>query len=291
MDPTAFLFPGQGTIPAALPPSGALTDRLLAAVERAGIPVHRLIEDKDPRLARTDAAQPAILVDSLAKADTLNARGVIPDLVAGHSLGEYAALVSAGVLQPQEALTAVLERGRLMAAVPGAMAAILRLPHERVADICRTVDGEVTVANRNAPSQTVISGTEDGVAAAMARAEVTGGRAIRLHVSGPFHSPLMAGAQARLAPVLAGLSFAAPQIPFLSSVSGRVEGDPQKIRQLLLTQITACVSWVEAMACLEKVGIRRAVEVGPGEVLTRLGRRSGSLIRFQTFEEAVDGTI
>jgi [acyl-carrier-protein] S-malonyltransferase len=290
-EPIAFLFPGQGTVPTALPPSGALRETLLAAVERAGVPLRRLIEASDPALLRTDAAQPAILIDSVVKAEVLRARGVVPALVAGHSLGEYAALVAAGVLSPQDALAAVLERGRLMAAVPGAMAAILKLPQERVTEICQAVEDEVGVANRNAPTQTVISGTEEGVSAAMGRVEELGGRAIRLKVSGPFHSPLMADAQADLAPILSQLTFAEPLIPFLSSVSGAVEHDPQEIKRRLLTQITACVSWVEVMSTLDATGIQRAVEVGPGEVLTRLGRRSGSPIRFVTYEEAIDGAV
>jgi len=291
MEKTAFLFPGQGTVPTMLSPSGTFRDDLLAAAEHAGIPVRQLIETSDPALSRTDAAQPAILIDSLVKADVLKARGITADLAAGHSLGEYGALVTAGILAPHDALAAVLERGRLMAAVPGEMAAILKLPQDRVAQICETVGEGVTLANRNAPAQTIVSGTDEAVSEAMARSEAAGGRAIRLKVSGPFHSPLMAGAQDRLAPTLSALRFTTPRIPFVSSVSGRVEDDPQEIKRLLLTQITACVFWVDVMKALEEAGIHRAIEAGPGEVLTRLGRRSGSPIRFQTFEEAIDGTV
>lgn len=291
MEKIAFLFPGQGTVPDRLPPSSALADDLLAATERAGVAVGRLIEASDPALSRTDAAQPAILIDSLAKGDLLQSRGLTPGLAAGHSLGEYAALVTAGVLTPHDALAAVVERGRLMAAVSGAMAAILKLPADRVAEICQAVGDGVTLANRNAPAQTIISGTHDAVSDAMERAESAGGRAIRLDVSGPFHSPLMAEAQERLAPTLAALPFAVPRIPFVSSVSGRVEADPREIRRLLLTQITACVSWVDVMGTLAQADLDRAIEVGPGQVLTRLGRRSESPIRFVTYEEAIDGAI
>jgi [acyl-carrier-protein] S-malonyltransferase len=254
--------------------------------------LRKWIEEGDlDRLSQTDAAQPLILIDSLVKERVLRERGIVPTIVAGHSLGEYAALVSAGVLRPEEALTVVIERGRLMAGVSGGMAAIIKLPLDRVREICEESGPGVSVANVNGPTQVVISGNEKTLLSAMAAAEQAGGRAIRLRVSGPFHSSLMEGAQDDLAPMIESLPFCAPTIPVVSSVSGKVEPDPMRLKHLLLTQITACVSWVDVMETLIQEGITCAVEVGPGKTLVGLGRRMTSKVRFVTFEEAINGAV
>ncbi|MCK4356541.1 ACP S-malonyltransferase, partial [Candidatus Bipolaricaulota bacterium] len=233
----------------------------------------------------------AILIDSLIKEGRLRERGIVPTVVAGHSLGEYAALVSAGVVSAQEALSVVIERGRLMESIPGGMAAIVKLPLDRVEAICRQGGSQVSVANVNGPAQVVISGEEQALLAAMALAEEAGGRAIRLHVSGPFHSPFMEGAQQELAPRIESLPFSVPRIPVISSVSGKVESDLRRLKGLLLTQITACVSWVDVVEALVQMKVSCAVEVGPGKILTGLGKRITSQVRFVTFEEALDGAV
>jgi len=242
-------------------------------------------------LRRTQVAQPAILIDSLIKERRLRERGIVPTVVAGHSLGEYTALVSASVLHPEEALSVVIERGRLMESIPGGMAAIVKLPLDRVEAVCCQGGSQVSVANVNGPAQVVISGEEQALLAAMASAEEAGGRAIRLHVSGPFHSPFMEGAQQELAPRIESLPFSAPRIPVISSVSGKVESDLRRLKGLLLTQITACVSWVDVVETLVQMKVSCAVEVGPGKILTGLGKRITSQVRFVTFEEAFDGAI
>jgi [acyl-carrier-protein] S-malonyltransferase len=192
----AFIFPGQGTIPQVLPPPSALATQLFDQAAQAGLRLREWIgEGDEDRLRRTQVAQPAILIDSLIKERRLRERGIVPTVVAGHSLGEYAALVSAGVVSAQEALSVVIERGRLMESIPGGMAAIVKLPLDRVEAICSQEGLQVSVANVNGPTQAVISGEEQALLAAMASAEEAGGRAIRLHVSGPFHSPFMEGAQ------------------------------------------------------------------------------------------------
>jgi len=288
----AFIFPGQGTIPRILPPPSALGTRLFDQAVQAGLRLQDWIEEGDEdRLRRTQVAQPAILIDSLIKERRLRERGIVPTVVAGHSLGEYTALVSASVLHPEEALSVVIERGRLMESIPGGMAAIVKLPLDRVEAVCCQGGSQVSVANVNGPAQVVISGEEQALLAAMASAEEAGGRAIRLHVSGPFHSPFMEGAQQELAPRIESLPFSVPRIPVISSVSGKVESDLRRLKGLLLTQITACVSWVDVVETLVQMKVSCAVEVGPGKILTGLGKRITSQVRFVTFEEAFDGAI
>jgi len=289
----AFLFPGQGTVPSHLPPVGKRSEELLGLAAQAGIPVGNWLREGDNNhLSQTEFAQSAIFIDSTSKDEALRSRGIIPSVVAGHSLGEYAALVSAGVLTPESVLQVVIRRGHLMGQVSGGgMAAILKLSCEEVQAVCARIGDGVNVANINGPTQIVISGDEAALENAMAACEELGGRAIRLNVSGPFHSPLLAPAQADLAPFIETLAFHSPTTAYVSSVSGLLEDDPPAIKALLLTQITACVQWVDTIGSLVRMNIQQAIEVGPGKVLTNLGRRITDKIEFITFEEATDGTI
>ncbi len=288
----AFLFPGQGRIPQGPPVPSEVGERLLALAEEAGLPLREwLAERRTDLLEETRVAQPAILIDSLAKEEALRRSGIDPFLVAGHSLGEYSAAVSAGLLAAEEAFAFVLERGRRMAEVSGGMAAIVKLPLDVVRTICAEVVPPLAIANVNGPEQVVISGEREALAQAAARVEKAGGRAIPLRVSGPFHSPLMARAQAALAPRIAKLSLRPPGVPLVSSASGRVETDPEEWRRLLLTQITACVRWVDVVETLAREGVTRAIEVGPGDVLAGLSRRIAPKIEFLSLEEALDGGV
>ena len=176
-----------------------------------------------------------------------------------------------------------------MADVDGMMAAIVKLPVEEVETICEQMESQVVIANYNGPRQAVISGKRDAVKRALERAEAAGGRGIPLPVSGPFHSPLMASAQAALAPMIERLAFKRAVIPVVSSVSGRVEEDPARLKALLATQITACVRWMDVVESLADEGVAYAVEMGVGNVLTGLGQRISSEVTFLTFEEALDG--
>ena len=286
----AFLFPGQGRIPQGLPPASDVGGRLFRLAAERGLPLQEWITSGSlDLLHRTEYAQPAVLIDSLAKEEALRGNGVKLGIVAGHSLGEYTALVSAGLLTPEEALLVVIERGRLMARVEGGMAAIVKLPVEEMRAICGRIGSGVAVANYNGPRQVVISGEQKALKEAVAAAEQAGGRAIPLRVSGPFHSPLMTEAQAALVPQIESLSFNPPSVPVVSSVSGKVETDPVRLKALLLTQITACVRWVDVVNSLVASGVTCAVEVGPGEILTGLGRRITLQVQFVTFKEALDG--
>jgi len=283
---TAFLFPGQGRTLEALPSNIGSFSHLLDLTRDAGLQLTEWIESgQTARLTETNAAQPALLLDSLSRERLLREAGWKPDCVAGHSLGEYAALVSAGVLAPPDAMRAVIERGRLMNQVRGTMAAILKLDIETVSQLC--ADSEAVVANHNAITQIIISGPNDAVIDVMQRAKSLGARAIPLSVSGPFHSPLMKPAQDSLLHFLQALDFSRPAHRVISGVSGRVETDPEVLRELLCRQITAIVRWVDVSHQLERLAVDTAIEIGSGDVLTRLGRRSDSSIRFLTFEEAM----
>ncbi len=288
-DAVAFLYPGQGSVPEAPPPMSDRIRRLYARAEQRGVPVAQWIDDRAvDRLDATEHAQPVLYLDSVARDEALRAVGWTPDAVAGHSLGEYAALTGAGALDASAGLDAVVERGRRMAGIAGAMAAVLKLDLATVEALCRAVGDEVVVANHNASDQIVVSGTEPSVEELARRAERKGGRTIRLSVSGPFHSPRMAGAQDALEPTLRRLPFSTPTVPVVSAVTGTAEWDPERLRELLCRQITARVRWVDVVERLRRLDIVVAVEVGSGDVLTRLGRRTTDDIRFLTYKEAFD---
>jgi len=284
----AFLFPGQGRVPEAPPPSAVSIEALFAHAEERGLTLRRWITDGETAtLTRTENAQPSLFIDSVAREEALREAGWVPDVVAGHSLGEYCALVSAGVLTASAALEAVIERGRAMGSVEGTMAAILKLEIDTVESLCAQVGTGVCVANHNGPTQVVVSGEPAAVEALSRAAEEAGGRSIALQVSGPFHSPLMIPAEEALEPFLRRLEFAAPAVPVVSSVTASVERDAERLREILCGQITARVRWLDVIHRLEELGIATAIEVGSGDVLTRLGNRVQSEIRFMTYEEAL----
>lgn len=285
----AFLFPGQGQLPTAVLSPSPDFDLLWAAAEADGLDLRAWISSGDvARLARTDAAQPAVFLDSLARVAVLASHGIAPDVVAGHSLGEYAALVSAGVLRAEDALPLVVRRGRLMASVAGGMSAVVKLELAAVQTICDAVPDAV-LANYNGERQFVLSAPLESLDEIGRRASALGGRAIRLDVSGPFHSPAMRPAEEALAPAIEAAAFATPRLAFVSSASGRREPDERALRQLLLRQITAPVRWTDVLRSLAGLGVTEAVEVAAGGVLTQLGKRAVDSIRFVTFEEALHG--
>jgi [acyl-carrier-protein] S-malonyltransferase len=229
------------------------------------------------QLVLTANTQPAILAVSVAAYRLLVSRGIVPSFVAGHSLGEY---VAAGTLRFADALQIVRRRGRYMQeAVPvgqGAMAAILGLDAEAVARACaEAAQGEVvSPANMNAPGQVVIAGSKDAVARASARAKELGARrAIPLPVSAPFHCALMQPAEARLAPELRALAAADPAIPVVANVDAEVKRTAREAIEALVKQVSAPVRWEDVMRRLASEGVHKYVEVGPGTVLTGLGRK------------------
>ncbi|AEH10371.1 ACP S-malonyltransferase [Candidatus Protofrankia datiscae] len=246
-----------------------------------GLPLTKLcVSGSAEELRRTDVTQPAIAATSLAVLEVLRAGGFEASGVAGHSLGEYAALAAAGVLDAQSVLRLVRRRGELMAEVgsrtPGAMAAVIGLPAERVEALCRDVTGTgvVEIANYNDPGQTVVSGLTEAVAhietlAARAGAE----RIVRLDVGAPFHCSLMRDIEAEFGVELDRHVFAEPQLPVLSAVTSSYVRRAEEVRLLLRRQLVEPVRWVDTVRRAVADGHNLLVEVGPGRVLTGFAKR------------------
>lgn len=236
-------------------------------------------EGPQETLTRTQYSQPAIFVTSIASLFFLSERmrdRYQPKAACGLSLGEYTALVAAGVLSFEPALAAVRERGRLMEeasnATPGTLAAIFGLSLDKVKALCEKSGTEV--ANLNCPGQIVVSGRLSDIDRITELAKEAGARrAIRLDVSGPFHSRFMRGAGEKLAKTLTTLPFKKPKIPFISNVTAQKEEDPDKIRENLVRQVSEPVLWEESIRFLLRKGIRQFAEIGPGKVLNGLIRK------------------
>jgi [acyl-carrier-protein] S-malonyltransferase len=281
-DLIAFCFPGQGSLEAgmgreiatAVPEAMDVFER---ASEAAGLDlIHLCFEGSVAELVQTEVQQPALVATSLAVLAAIRARGIKPDFVVGHSVGEFAAIASAGAIKLEEAIALVRERGLAMAEAarrnPGSMAAILGLDDEVVERICRRILN-VWPANYNCPGQIVVSGEDPAVDEACDLAEQEGARrAVKLRVSGAFHSPLVARAADRLRPALDRVKFTEPTAPFMSTVTARIE-DAKRMGPLLVEQLTAPVRFTHAAQALRRKGVQTFVEVGPGNVLSGLVKR------------------
>lgn len=285
----ALLFPGQGSQEVgmgrdAYEGSAAAREVFDAADRALGFPLSRLcFEGPEEELRRTEIQQPAILASSVALLRALEERRPVrPAYVAGHSLGEYTALVAAGALALEDAVGLVHARGRFMQeAVPegrGAMAAVLGLDPEAVARVCeetaRETGAVVGPANYNGPQQTVIAGEAEAVARAGERAREAGARRIvPLPVSAPFHCPLMEPAAEKLAGELARVPFARPSVPVVGNVEAEPCDDPARYPELLRRQVTAPVRFTDSVRRLAALGVTKVLEVGPGRVLVGLVAR------------------
>ena len=219
-------------------------------------------------LVDTAVQQPALVATSLAVLAAIRERGIEPDYVVGHSVGEFAALAAANAMSVEEALALVRERGIAMAeaaaAHPGSMAAILGLEDEVVETLCRQILG-VWPANYNCPGQIVVSGENNAVDECIERAQEEGARrTVKLKVSGAFHSPLVARAADRLRPAIEKVKFQEPTAPFMSTVTARLES-AQRMAPLLVDQLTAPVRFTQAASELMKDGVKTFVEIGPGQ--------------------------
>ena len=282
MTKVAFCFPGQGSLEAGMGKdiAGAFSSArevYRVGSEASGLDLERLcFETPLEQLVDTEVQQPALVATSLAILAALRERGLEPDVVVGHSVGEFAALAAAGAIGTGEAIGLVRERGLAMAEAarqrPGAMAAILGLADEEVEKLCRRIVG-VWPANYNCPGQIVVSGEDLAVEELSAEAQDLGARrAIKLKVSGAFHSPLVARAADRLRPALEKVRFGEPLAPFMSTVTAKVE-PARELATLLVDQLTAPVRFTQAATELIRSGATTFVEVGPGSVLSGLVKR------------------
>jgi [acyl-carrier-protein] S-malonyltransferase len=288
MSKVAWLFPGQGSqavgmgvaLAQAEPAAKAVLQEADAAL---GFELSRLMaEGPEETLKLTEHTQPAILTHSTMAARAFAARLPKPDFVAGHSLGEYSALVAAGALSFTDAVRTVRERGRAMqVAVPvgvGAMAAIIGMTPADVETGCQEAQaktGKIVVpANFNGAGQIVIAGHVEGVEAAMEILKAKGGRKMmKLPVSAPFHSPLMEPAKTAMEPVLKALAFQTPACPLVNNVDAQVVTEPSVLRDGLVRQIPGAVRWESIMTLLLKEGVTTFFELGPGKVLSGIAGR------------------
>ncbi|MCF6253239.1 MAG: ACP S-malonyltransferase [Thiomicrorhabdus sp.] len=295
----AFIFPGQGSqsvgMLSELASSHAQVSEVFdEASSVLGYDLWDVIQnDADGKLNQTDVTQPAMLASGIAVYRTLKAQTPCnPAFMAGHSLGEYTALVASGVMTLAQGIELVSERGRLMqSAVPegqGAMAAVLGLEDTQVLAVCEQVDGVVEAVNFNSPGQVVIAGNKAAVEAAMVLASESGAsRVVPLPVSVPSHCSLMKPAAEQLAKKLEGMIFNLPAVPVLHNVQFGEAKDTDEIKALLVQQLYRPVQWVETVNAMKQQGVESLYELGPGKVLMGLNRRIDRKMKVQPiFDDA-----
>ncbi len=287
MSKSAFVFPGQGSQQVGMlkqlsEVEPAIIDTFKQASDALGYDLWDLVQNgPEEELNKTEKTQPALLAAGVAIYRAWAAKdGAQPNYLAGHSLGEYTALVCAGVLQFEDAVKLVEKRGQFMqSAVPlgtGAMAAIIGLDDDAVKQACETAaQGEVVEAvNFNSPGQIVIAGEKGAVERAMVAAKESGAkRALPLPVSAPSHCALMKPAAEKLADELNKLEVSEPSIPVVQNVGAQIESDPAKIKNNLIEQLYKPVLWVDSIQLLVEQGVETTLECGPGKVLSGLNKR------------------
>ena len=279
----AYVFPGQGSqfvgMGKDLYEQNALAKELFnKANEILGYKITDIMfEGTDEDLKQTKVTQPAVFLHSVISALCLGEE-FRPDMVAGHSLGEFSALVAAGALSFEDGLRLVYARAMAMQAccekVPGSMAAIINLPDDIIEQVCSEIEGVVVPVNYNSPGQVVISGEEAAVTEACKRLKEVGAkRALLLPVGGAYHSPLMEPARLELATAIEKAEFHTPRCPIYQNVDAKPYTDPVQIKANLLEQLTSAVRWTQTVLNMKDDGMEEFIECGPGQVLTGLMER------------------
>lgn len=279
----AYVFPGQGAqftgMGKDLYEQSALAKKMFEqANDILGFNITNIMfEGEAEQLKETRVTQPAIFLHSVILASTIG-KSFQPDMVAGHSLGEFSALVSANYISYEDGLNLVHKRALAMQKAceqnPSTMAAILGLNNEIVEEICSKVEGVVVPANYNCPGQIVISGTNDAINDACVKLTEAGARrALQLPVGGAFHSPLMESARAELADAIENTPFSNGICPIYQNVTAKAENDPNEIKNNLNKQLTASVRWTQSMEQMKEDGLSSVIEVGPGKVLQGLFKK------------------
>jgi len=298
MKPTAFIFPGQGSQYVGMGKEFFENFSVAKQIfQEADDTLHFSIsalcfEGPEEALKLTENTQPAILTTSVGALKVLEAeKGIIPQLTAGHSLGEYSALVASGGLAFAEAVKTVRLRGKFMQeAVPvgeGAMAAVLGMERDQIEELCEACSsGEVLApANFNCPGQIVIAGHSKAVERAMERIKQGGKKAVLLPVSAPFHSPLMKPAGERLEKALGQISVGDLKIPVVTNVEAEVNTSRDRVKGLLVAQVSSPVRWEESMRKMIERGVEQVLEIGPGKVLSGLMKRIDNGIETKNLED------
>jgi [acyl-carrier-protein] S-malonyltransferase len=298
MKSIAFIFPGQGSQYVGMGKEffenfSVAKKTFEEADDTLHFSISRLcFEGPEETLKLTENTQPAILTTSIAALKVLQAeKGMVPQFTAGHSLGEYSALVASEALSFSEAVKIVRLRGKFMQeAVPvgeGAMAAVLGMEREHIEKICEEISsGEIlTPANFNSPGQIVIAGHSKAVERAIERVKQEGKKAVLLPVSAPFHSPLMKPAGERLEKALEEISVADLKIPVVTNVEAEINTAKERVKGLLVAQVSSPVRWEESMRKMVEKGIEQVLEIGPGKVLSGLMKRIDGRVESKNVED------